>query len=175
MDQMNLHYELLIYGSTVNGLALHGSSDLDLSLIILTDSGTLLPITHHHSLLSRISSLLSRTPHTFRAPELRPDSFGYLLTTKHLPTGTDIELLPNKVLEVYNSHLIRDYSLVDSRFHKLALIVKYWNKGIGGDKSARLNSYSVTLMLIAYMVHRGSIPKMAPDGKEIRYFKYKKD
>jgi DNA polymerase sigma len=80
------------------------------------------------------------------------------------------------VLEVYNSHLIRDYSLVDCRFHKLALIVKYWNKSLmGGDKSARLNSYSVTLMLIAFLVHRGSLPKMSGGGKEIRYYKYKKD
>lgn len=173
---MKLKFELLIFGSTVNGLLLHGSSDLDLSLIIPYDSSSLLPPSQHKSVLSRIHSLLSRASQTFATPSLRPDSFGYLLSTKHLSTGTEIEILLNKVLEVYNSHLIRDYSLLDSRFHKLALIVKYWNKGVApGDKNGRLNSYSVTLMLIAYMSHRGALPKMQGGGKDIRYYKYKKD
>ena len=75
---------------------------------------------------------------------------------------------------MYNSYLIRDYSLYDSRFHKLALIVKYWNKSAAGDKFGRLNSYSVTLMLIAFMVHKGALPKMNGGGSDIRYYKYHK-
>lgn len=34
MKNMNYEYDLLIYGSSINGLALRGHSDLDLSLII---------------------------------------------------------------------------------------------------------------------------------------------
>jgi hypothetical protein len=30
-------------------------------------------------------------------------------------------------------------------------------------------------MLIAYMTHRGALPKMLGGGKDIRYYKYKKD
>jgi hypothetical protein len=30
-------------------------------------------------------------------------------------------------------------------------------------------------MLIAYMTHRGALPKMHGGGKDIRYYKYKKD
>ncbi len=34
MKNLNYEYDLLIYGSSINGLALRGNSDLDLSLII---------------------------------------------------------------------------------------------------------------------------------------------
>lgn len=64
----------------------------------------------------------------------------------------DIDLFVNKIVDPFNSYLIETYARLDSRFLKLALIIKYWNKkkflGMGSNK---LNSYSLVLMLIAYL------------------------
>jgi DNA polymerase sigma len=71
---------------------------------------------------------------------------------------TDIDLSVNKVLDPLNSELILTYSKIDSRFHKLALVLKHWNKQRFPNKNERLNSYSLVLLLIAYMQHRQLIP-----------------
>jgi tRNA nucleotidyltransferase (CCA-adding enzyme) len=43
MDQNSFEYDLVIYGSSVNGLTMRGNSDLDLSLVIhnLPDKGSI--------------------------------------------------------------------------------------------------------------------------------------
>jgi DNA polymerase sigma len=52
---------------------------------------------------------------------------------------------------VYNSKLLLTYAQVDERFHALALILKDWNKKQFTDRKKRLNSYSIVLMLIAFL------------------------
>ncbi len=79
-------------------------------------------------------------------------SFGPLLQIKdNLHNTFQIEIICNKVVDLYNSQLIRTYSLLDSRFHRLALLLKSWNKSALFQKSQRLNSYSIVLMLIAFL------------------------
>jgi len=43
MEQSSFQYDLVIYGSSVNGLTMRGNSDLDLSLVIhnLPDKGNI--------------------------------------------------------------------------------------------------------------------------------------
>lgn len=62
----------------------------------------------------------------------------------------NIDISINKIVDPYNSMLVFSYALIDSRFHKLALILKFWNKESIKDKNERLNSYSLVLLLIAY-------------------------
>lgn len=61
----------------------------------------------------------------------------------------ELDISVNKVLDPFNSKLLLTYSLADDRFHKLALILKKWNKMVSLDK--KLNSFSLNLILIAYM------------------------
>ena len=55
------------------------------------------------------------------------------------------------MLEIKNSELIASYAAFDERFLKLALYIKIWNKQHFPDKMQRLNSFSIYLMLIAYL------------------------
>ena len=82
---------------------------------------------------------------------LKNNSFGTLLKIKDRDLEIDIDVSVNKILDPYNSYLVQTYALLDERFHKLALILKYWNKQVFPDVSSRLNSYSIVLMLIAYL------------------------
>lgn len=43
--------------------------------------------------------------------------------------------------------------MLDERFRKVALVLKNWNRGISPNKEGRLNSFSIYLLLLAYMLH----------------------
>ena len=66
----------------------------------------------------------------------------------------------NKHLEKYNVELIRTYTLVDVRFKKLALLLKYWNKMHIENSTQRLSSHAIVLMLICYLQIMGVLPKL---------------
>ena len=85
-----------------------------------------------------------------------------------------IDICLQKIVDVYNTQLIRTYALIDERFVKLALILKEWNKLNFKDKFKRLNSYSITLMLIAYMQHCNVLPRLQSDKLPPRYVRYQK-
>ena len=67
----------------------------------------------------------------------------------------DIDILVNKVLELQNSELIGMYCAQDPRFQQVALVLKAWNRTLALDKNSRLNSFSIYLLLLAYMLHSG--------------------
>ena len=71
-----------------------------------------------------------------------------------------IEIVGNKILDLYNSKLLHTYSLIDSRFHTLALILKAWNKKAMPDNQRRLNSYSIVIMLIAFLQSKDVLPHL---------------
>ena len=51
-----------------------------------------------------------------------------------------------------NSELINTYCMMDERFHKVALVLKNWNRGIDPSKNNRLNSFSIYMLLLAFML-----------------------
>lgn len=78
----------------------------------------------------------------------------------------------NKITEVLNSHLVCAYSMFDERFIMLALFLKAWNKENFPDKMKRLNSFSIYLMLIAFLQHKGVLPNLqslAPISEKTRF------
>ena len=78
-------------------------------------------------------------------------SAGFLLSFYDKVNRIDIDISLNKVLEIKNSELIQSYAAYDIRFIKLALVLKAWNKQQFPDKMSRLNSFSIYLMLIAFL------------------------
>ena len=75
-------------------------------------------------------------------------------------------------MEVLNSHLVGAYGAYDTRFIKLALYLKAWNKARFPDKMRRLNSFCIYLMLIAFLQQRGVLPNLqalAPDSQPTRF------
>ena len=82
--------------------------------------------------------------------------------TKH--KGFEIDISANKILDVYNSKLLLTYAQLDERFHALALILKDWNKKQFTDRKKRLNSYSIVLMLIAFLQFEKVLPNLQTLG-----------
>ena len=78
-------------------------------------------------------------------------SSGVLLCFKDQMNRIDVDISINKVLEIKNSELIQAYAAFDVRFIKLALVLKAWNKQQFPDKMSRLNSFSIYLMIIAFL------------------------
>ena len=76
---------------------------------------------------------------------------GILLEVYDKLNQIEVDLTINKMMEVLNSHLISAYGAYDIRFIKLALYLKAWNKARFPDKMRRLNSFSIYLMLIAFL------------------------
>ena len=83
--------------------------------------------------------------------ELIPMKSGFMLKLKDEQFNADIEIQVNKVIELKNTQLIYTYALMDRRFLKLALLLKKWNQKKFPDHKTRLNSYSIVLMLIAFL------------------------
>ena len=85
---------------------------------------------------------------------------GILLSFRDKLNQIDVDLTVNKVTEVLNSHLVCTYGQYDVRFIKLALLLKAWNKAHFPDKMKSLNSFSVYLMLIAFLQSKGVLPNL---------------
>lgn len=78
-------------------------------------------------------------------------SFGKLMEFKDSKHNISVEISFNKIVEPYNSYLMATYCKINPKFRALAIILKKWNKFQSPDKNNRLNSYSITLMLLAFM------------------------
>ena len=141
--------QLLIYGSVANALCQEHDSDLDLTLVI--DD---FEMSHEVIIRELIKDI--RKSERFDCPE-EPMciSSGILLSFTDLHSQIEVDLSINKVLEIKNSELITAYAAFDERFLKLALFIKIWNKQHFPDKMQRLNSFSIYLMLIAFLQSRG--------------------
>ena len=165
---------LFIYGSVINGLfemppsSADGnnatfSSDLDLTLIMKEDKKMTQKqiLKQIYSKLSNEKRLSSNSDFTFlHISDPYQMSAGGLLelkVRKQLPSGAkieiDVDILLNKLLEIRNSELVCQYCLVDERYRKVALVLKAWNRKLSSDKNKRLNSFSIYMLLLAFMLH----------------------
>ena len=59
-----------------------------------------------------------------------------------------------------NSQLIGTYCKLDKRFREAAIVLKQWQKGIETNKFKRLNSFSIYMLLLAYMIHDDYVPNL---------------
>lgn len=94
-------------------------------------------------------SLSERFDCTIQSP--RWIQSGILLSFRDKFNQIEVDLTINKMTEVLNSHLVCTYGQYDVRFIKLALFLKAWNKANFPDKLKSLNSFSIYLMLIAFL------------------------
>ena len=72
----------------------------------------------------------------------------------------EVDFLVNRHFEVLNSLLISKYCELDQRFRKTALVLKKWMKDTNEDKFKRLNSFSVYMLLLAFMIHQKYLPNL---------------
>ena len=172
-----------MYGSAANGLLEEpragGGSDLDLTLI--SKGGELLQtVEEQRLLLVRVRKLLEKAhklstivlqhldeqdtaTRSMQKPKIHVfgTNFGALLECKikvlkadGQPMVIKVDILVDKVLEIMNTELIQLYCEQDHRFQKVALVLKAWNRDLSADKGCRLNSFSIYILLLAYMLFK---------------------
>jgi DNA polymerase sigma len=139
----NQQWELVIYGSTLSSLSCNEHSDLDMTLILHEPH-------NHTQVLRDVQDILVEVDHYDQFQSLLLPS-GPLLQFHDYESGVDLDISVNKILEIINSRLILAYAQLDRRFANLAIVLKMWNKSQFKDKMTRLNSYTLNLMLIAFM------------------------
>ena len=109
------------YGSTVNGLCLKLTSDLDLTILTKHQDSEIV--------LNDLVGVLKKygnQRYEFSSP--RRDRAGWILNFRDNILLTDIDLMVNKVSEILNSEIIREYSMLDQRFVEVTHFLKAWNK-----------------------------------------------
>lgn len=84
------------------------------------------------------------------------------VTLQNQKITIDVDILVNKFLEILNSELVLTYSKMDSRFKDAALVLKRWSKksATSENKFDRLNSFSLYMMLLAFMIFKKFIPNL---------------
>lgn len=163
--------QLFKYGSTVNGLGtLSDTSDLDLTLIVpptFNKSHRDILLLVHASLKKHIKQDAKsgiQLKFEYGQNMIRDINAGYLLPFHYLDHGKgyriEVDLMINKLSEIYHSGLLHQYSKLCPKYNKLAIVLKIWNKMLSDDKNKRLNSFSIYLMLIAYMQHKKYLPNL---------------
>jgi len=162
----NADPSLEIYGSTVNSLATNNDSDLDLTLLVKDFN------LNHEIIVQVVRGELSKTGRFDVSSNPIQIQSGVLLSVRDQLNQIDVDITINKTLEILNSHLVNTYSAFDIRFVKLALLIKTWNKARFPDKFKRLNSFSLYLMLIAFLQDKGILPNLqalAPEQEPTIY------
>ena len=155
-------HELFMYGSIINGtMAINGksdkNSDLDLTIINKDNEDEKGDLRHIKELLEKNQEKECE----IKDMKFIQPSFGDLLTFKIIfkDTTIDVDLSFHKILEVLNSKLLRAYCLYDYRFRNLAIVLKAWNKTLGAKKDI-LNSFSIYLLLLGFMIHNEYLPNL---------------
>ena len=93
-----------------------------------------------------------------------------LLSLTDIETNINIDITVHNLLPIYNSKMIRLYSLYDQRFHILGLFLKHWVKinNIKGAPNGFLSSYAI-LLLIIHFLQSVVEPKVLPVLQEIKH------
>lgn len=90
----------------------------------------------------------------------RQDNSGWILELKDQKHNVDVDILVNKTAEIKNSHLLMQYVEMDSRFQAITHTLKAWNRALSNDPWKKLNNFTLSLMLIAYMQSQGYLPNL---------------
>ena len=113
MQKKGFQYELVIYGSSANGLALRSNnSDLDLSLVIynLPEFDSIKKRSDEYDkilndILLEIDKNRAYSEKFNKSPVLTV-AFGKQLSVKYIPFEVSIEVFINKLVDPYNTWLL---------------------------------------------------------------------
>ncbi len=91
-----------------------------------------------------------------------------LLKVLDYQTLINIDITVHTMLPLYNTKLIRTYSLIDQRFHIMGIYIKYWVKKnhINGALDKYLSSYAILILIIHFLQSEIDI-KVLPNLQKI--------
>ena len=92
-----------------------------------------------------------------------------ILKLKDIEANIDLDITVQNLLPILNTRLIRQYSLLDQRFHILGIFLKFWVKKnkIHGALDKFLSSYAL-LILVIYYLQNIIEPKILPILQQIQ-------
>ena len=163
--QVNL---LQAYGSLMNNFLIE-EGDVDISIVPKNIS-----IEQFSVYLEEIKNEILKNKFG-KCENLQISTRYSLLRVIDYPTGINIDITIHTMLPMYNTKLIRIYSLFDQRFHIMGIYIKYWVKRnhIYGAPEKFLSSYALLLLIIHFLQSEVE-PKILPilqkiENKTINY------
>ena len=163
--QVNL---LQAYGSLMNNFLIE-EGDVDISIVPKNIS-----IEQFSVYLEEIKNEILKNKFG-KCENLQISTRYSLLRVIDYPTGINIDITIHTMLPMYNTKLIRIYSLFDQRFHIMGIYIKYWVKRnhIYGAPEKFLSSYALLLLIIHFLQSEVE-PKILPilqkiENKNINY------
>ncbi|KHJ76040.1 hypothetical protein OESDEN_24341 [Oesophagostomum dentatum] len=175
--------ELFAVGSTINGCGSY-NSDMDLCLCIPMGTENVYSSERMYvfsiirnlktavKILRRLNTIIKGKPSlrkVVRRSEVIPAKVPIIKMALHPPyEELDLDVNINNTAGIYNSHLIHYYSLLDSRFPAICLLVKHWaiTNGIGDAATGSFNSYSLILLVLHYF-QCGVQPAVLPNLQHV--------
>ena len=153
------NYKILMYGSAINATLSSQDSDLDITIIFDQndiDQWNIMEVIRTNYRRINDDQFKGR----FKCGKLLQTKAGLVLEfdDNNASKCVNIEITINKICEVYNSHLINTYARIEKRFVDLSLLLKAWNKKSFKDRTKRINSYSLNLMIIAFLQNYKLLP-----------------
>lgn len=149
--------KLRYYGSAVNGLLSALDSDLDIILWIPDCK------EEDRLVLRQIEDYLPNSPHLKINRRVRDLCHKTVLSLKHIKNNIDVDIMVNQTVEIYNSYLLYTYTQIDERFSQMVLLMKSWSKKNtfqATEPQMKLSSYSITLMILAFLQHLKILPNL---------------
>ena len=163
--QVNL---LQAYGSLMNNFLIE-EGDVDISIVPKNIS-----IEQFSVYLEEIKNEIIKNKFG-KCENLQISTRYSLLRVIDYQTGINVDITIHTMLPMYNTKLIRIYSLFDQRFHIMGIYIKYWIKRnhIYGAPEKFLSSYAI-LLLIIHFLQSEIEPKILPilqkiENKNINY------
>ena len=163
--QVNL---LQAYGSLMNNFLIE-DGDIDISIVPKNIS-----IEQFSVYLEEIKNEILKNKFG-KCENLQISTRYSLLRVIDYQTGINVDITIHTMLPMYNTKLIRIYSLFDQRFHIMGIYIKYWIKRnhIYGAPEKFLSSYAI-LLLIIHFLQSEIEPKILPilqkiENKTINY------
>ena len=163
--QVNL---LQAYGSLMNNFLIE-DGDIDISIVPKNIS-----IEQFSVYLEEIKNEILKNKFG-KCENLQISTRYSLLRVIDYQTGINVDITIHTMLPMYNTKLIRIYSLFDQRFHIMGIYIKYWIKRnhIYGAPEKFLSSYAI-LLLIIHFLQSEIEPKILPilqkiENKNINY------
>lgn len=85
----------------------------------------------------------------------------FVIAYKCKKTKFEVEIALNNIVGIMNTSLIWNYSMLDQRFHIIGIVFKKLvSENDLFKKESKLNSYSIMLMVIAFLQWKGVLPSL---------------
>ncbi|KJA17193.1 hypothetical protein HYPSUDRAFT_46650 [Hypholoma sublateritium FD-334 SS-4] len=160
------HYTVEFFGSTRYGVS-HAHSDLDMVIIDPYRPQGYLEKEVKDPLYNVRTLATALRRDGFIHVDFRMHSSVPIVKFKDANTGLDCDLNVNERLGIFNSDMIKEYCALSPVLRPLLFRIKEWAKPLGMNMPtgalgvpASFSSYALTLMTIAFLQERGTLPNL---------------